>query len=158
VVETQAEMLRLLARAPDVEALVELLPEVEALVRRRLSELKRGRIPLEKLIVRQQLSRTLEEYRSPSPAARALLQLQPLGKSLRPGQSVRLVYTRGRPGVYAWDQPERPDPRSVDLQAYQELLLRAAGTILEPFGVTARSLNEWVLDRACSLPLACFPP
>jgi DNA polymerase-2 len=144
VVETQAEMLRLLGRVPDADALPELLPEVEALVRRRLSDLKHGRIPLEKLIVRQQLSRTLEEYRSPSPAARALMQLQQLGKSLRPGQSVRLVYTRGEPGVYAWDLPDRPDPRTLDVGIYQELLLRAVGTILEPFGVMGESFDRGI--------------
>ncbi len=154
VVETQAEMLRLLAHAPDADALPELLPQVEDLVHRRLSDLKHGRIPVEKLVVHQQLSRTLEEYRSPSPAACALMQLQPLGKSLRPGQSVRLVYTRGKPGVYAWDLPGRPDPRTLDLGVYQELLLRAAQTVLEPFGVSARGLSEWMLDKAQSLPFS----
>ena len=156
VVETQAEMLRLLARAPDAEALPGLLPEVQALVRRRLSDLKRGRIPLEKLVVRQTLSRTLEEYRSPSPAARALLQLQPLGKSLRPGQAVRLVYTRGEPGVYAWDLPDRPDPRILDVAVYQKLLLRAAEAVLEPLGVTPRQLDDYIEDLAYSFPLP-FP-
>lgn len=156
VVETQAEMLRLLARAPDAEALPGLLPEVQALVRRRLSDLKRGRIPLEKLVVRQTLSRTLEEYRSPSPAARALLQLQPLGKSLRPGQAVRLVYTRGEPGVYAWDLPDRPDPRILDVAIYQKLLLRAAEAVLEPLGVTPRQLDDYIENIAYSFPLP-FP-
>jgi len=154
VVETQAEMLRLLARAADTEALPGLLAEVQAMIRRRLLDLKRGRIPLEKLVVRQQLSRELEEYRTPSPAARALMQLQPLGKSLRPGQAVRLVYTRGKPGVYAWDLPERPDPRTLDLAVYRELLLRAAGTVLEPFGQTVEGLSAAGQD----LQAALFPP
>ena len=154
VVETQAEMLRLLARAADAQALPALLAEVQALVRRRLSDLRCGRIPLEKLVVRQQLSRELEEYRTPSPAARALMQLQPMGKSLGPGQAVRLVYTRGGPGVYAWDLPERPDPRTLDVAIYRELLLRAAGTVLEPFGKTAEGLSEGGQD----LQAALFPP
>jgi DNA polymerase-2 len=142
VTEMQAEMLRLLARAADAGALPGRLAQAEALVRRRLADLKRGRVPLEKLIVRQQLSRELEEYRSPSPAARALMQLQPEGKPLGPGQSVRLLYTRGEPGVYAWDLPGRPDPRTLDTAVYQKLLLRAAGTVLEPFGMTSDGFDE----------------
>ena len=150
VVETQAEMLRLLARAAGAESLPEQLAQAESLVRRRLFDLKQGRVPLEKLIVRQQLSRALEEYRSPSPAARALMQLRPEGKALEPGQAVRLIYTRGKPGVYAWDLPEPPDPRTLDTQVYRQLLLRAAGTVLEPFGkgVEGRMAQDGVLQPA----------
>src|SRR5271157_2054160 len=154
--EMQAEMLRLLGRASDAGALGECLPALQLLVRRRLAELRAGRVPLEKLVVRQTLSRTLEEYRSPSPAARGALQLQRVGKSLRPGQYVRLVYTLGEPGVHAWDLPERPDPREVDVRAYRELLLRAAQTVLEPLGLTRLAVEEWIGDTACSLPLPLF--
>jgi DNA polymerase-2 len=156
VSEMQAEMLRLLGGASDADALAECLPALQLLVRRRLAELRAGCVPLEKLVVRQTLSRTLEEYRSPSPAARGALQLQRVGKSLRPGQYVRLVYTRGEPGVHAWDLPERPDPREVDVRAYRELLLRAAQTVLEPLGLTRRAVETWIGDAALSLPLPLF--
>ncbi len=106
-----------------------------ALLRRRLAELRSGRVPAEALLVAQKLSRELEEYRARSPVARAVEQLQSAGKSLRPGQSVRFVYTRGKPGVRAWDLPEPPDPATIDIQRYTTLLLRAAHTILEPFGL-----------------------
>jgi len=104
-------------------------------------------VPLDALLVRQKLSRGLDEYRSPSPAARAAAQLQAVGKTLRPGQSVRFIYTLGRPGVYAWNLPEPPNPASVDVSRYTTLLLRAASTVLSPLGVSETGLRDWVAGR-----------
>jgi DNA polymerase-2 len=140
--ELQQQMLDILARAPDVEEARELLPEVHALVHRRLADLKRGRIPLEKLIVHQTLSRELEAYRSPSPTAVAARQLAEYDKDLRPGQMVRFVYTLGKPGVRAWDVPGELDSRTIDVARYSTLLERAAQTIFQPFdadGIETRS-------------------
>jgi hypothetical protein len=64
--------------------------------------LKRGRIPPEKLIVRQTLSRELDAHHSPFPTALAARQLAEYDKNLRPGHPVRFVYTLGKPGVSAW--------------------------------------------------------
>ncbi len=69
---------------------------------------------------------------------------------------MKLVYTRGEPGVHAWDLPTRPDPRTLDVEIYQKLLLRAAQTLLSPFGVSQQGLRKWTLDRAVSLPLTGF--
>jgi DNA polymerase-2 len=131
--ELQQQMLDILARAPNAEQARELLPEVQALVRRRLADLKRGRVPLEKLIVHQTLSRELEAYRSPSPTAVAARQLAEYDKDLRPGQVVRFVYTLGKPGVRAWDIPGELDGRTIDVARYATLLERAAQTIFQPF-------------------------
>jgi hypothetical protein len=79
-----------LAKAPDAERARDTLPEVKALVRRQPADLKRRRVPLEKLIVHQTLSRELEAR-----------QLAEYDKDLRPGQVVRFVYTLGKPGVRA---------------------------------------------------------
>jgi DNA polymerase-2 len=133
--ELQQQMLDILAKAPDAEHARDLLPEVQALVRRRLTGLKRGRIPPEKLIVRQTLSRELEAYRSPSPTALAARQLAEHAKNLRPGQVVRFVYTLGKPGVRAWDVPGELDGRTIDVARYSTLLERAAETIFQPFKV-----------------------
>jgi DNA polymerase-2 len=131
--ETQQAMLEILAKASSVDELQNLLPEVQALVRKRLADLKSGRVPLEKLIVHQTLSRELDRYRSPSPAAIAARQLADTGKTLRPGQSVRLVFTLGSPDVHAWDLEEKIDPRTVDVTYYIKLLKRAEETISQFF-------------------------
>ena len=79
-----------------------------------------------------------------SPAARAVQQLVSQGRTVRPGQRVRFLYTLGKPGVRAWDLPCQdrqdgprgdprdlprggpPDIRMVDVARYRTLLERAA--------------------------------
>lgn len=148
VKKVQREMLDLLAEAPDAGKLTELLPGIHALLRARLTALRQLKIPLEELLVSQKLSRTLEEYKVPSPAARAAAQLAGIGKNLIPGQRVRFLYTRGKPGVFAWDLQERPDPGIVDTDRYAELLCRAAYTILQPLGVEEQTLRWWMFTNA----------
>ena len=55
-------------------------------VREHIKALKQGKIPPEKLVVMQKLTRELEAYRVPSPAARAAQQLVEAGKEVKPGQ------------------------------------------------------------------------
>jgi DNA polymerase elongation subunit (family B) len=124
------------------------LPKILKLLRKALTRLRTGAIPVEDLLVSLTLSRELSEYRTPSPAARAAAQLAAIGKNLRPGQRVRFVYTLGEPGVRAWDLPQPPDMRSIDQERYRVLLLRAAATILQPFGLQEEDLKTRVLANA----------
>ena len=146
--EIQCEILDLLAQVPKAADLTGQLPAVHHLLRERLSALHSRSVPLKELLVSQKLSRPLEEYRVPSPAARAAAQLAEIGKELTPGQYVRFLYTLGKPGVYAWDLPERPDPAQLDTQSYAELLLRAAHTVLEPLNVREQTLRWWMFSNA----------
>ena len=132
IAETQLHLLEILARAPDAEALKEVLPQAHAYVRKQFQALRLGKVPVEQLLVSQKLSRELTEYSSPSPAARAVWQMQAAGRTVRPGQRVRLLFTLGKPGVRAWDAPGQPDPRSVDLPRYRTLLERAVQAVLAP--------------------------
>jgi DNA polymerase-2 len=111
--ETQIEALNILSRVPDANQLSKCLHQIHELVDRQLHNLRFGRIPLEKLIVRQTLSRPVNEYRVPSSAAIAARQLEAAGKFLRPGQSIHFIYTLGKP-------------------VYKILLNRAMETILQP--------------------------
>jgi len=47
---------------------------------------------------------------------------------------VKFLLVRSGSGVQAWDLPEKPDPRSLDVERYVELMLRAAGSVLQPLG------------------------
>ena len=82
-----------------------------------------------------------------SPAAHAAVQLEAVGKSMRPGQMVRFLYTMGKPGVVAWDLPARPDPKTLDIPRYAELLLRAAASVLQPLGVEKTILQRWLFGE-----------
>ncbi len=134
--EIQNEALELLARSPDADHISEYLPKVQSLMERKLHDLKHHRTPLEKLIVRQTLSRPVSEYRVPSPASVAARQLEAAGKFLRPGQTVRFIYTLGDPSVRAWDLEGSLDPKMVDIHVYKTLLNRAMETVIQPFGST----------------------
>ena len=130
--ETQMKILEILAQASDADDMKKCLPDIRMLVREKQTALRAGRIPLEKLIVHQTVSRTLEEFKSPSPVSAALTELAETGKSLRPGQHVRLIYTRGLPRARAWDASHEVDARTVNVERYQRIFGRAIETVLEP--------------------------
>jgi DNA polymerase-2 len=148
VSDVQMAIIDTLVHASNVEDASTYLPKILRLIRKALSRLHAGAVPLEDLLVSLTLSRELSEYRTPSPAARAAAQLAAIGKNLRPGQRVRFVYTLGEPGVHAWDLPQPPDVRSVDQERYRVLLLRAAATILQPFGLQEQDLKTRVFAHA----------
>jgi DNA polymerase-2 len=150
----QMQVVELLGQAQDSAQLAGLLAQALAFLRRQLKLLRAGQAPLKELVVTQKLSRDLDLYRTPSPAARAAAQLAAHGKHLRPGQAVRFVYTRGEPGVYAWDLGGRSsqgrglNPSAVDTGRYCELLLRAASTVLQPFGLSESILHDRLVAGA----------
>lgn len=130
--ETQAQILDILAQAGEAKQLKDRLPEIRSLIREKQNALRLGLVPPEKLIIHQTVSRTLNEYRAPVPAFSALDQLEKAGRSLRPGQSVRLVYTLGTPRARAWDAPAAFDARMINVRRYRRLLERAVEAVLEP--------------------------
>ena len=81
VTRTQLAVLDCLAQARTLDEVPAYLPEAQALVRGAKRNLKRERVPLEYLVVTQKLSRAVEEYKTPSPAARAAMQLQAAGRN-----------------------------------------------------------------------------
>jgi DNA polymerase-2 len=148
--QSQLKIIKLLAKRDDP---ADALPEAVEYLRYRIEALQQGNIPLEDLIVKQRLSRQLEAYRSPSPAARAAMQLAEIGKEVRPGQKVAFIHTLGKPGVLAWDLPGKPDPRTLDVDRYKNLLLRAAGIVLETWGLDEAKLRDLMITPLFQLPL-----
>lgn len=140
----QMEMLEMLAKIEDVDQLPAQLPALVELLRKRLEDLRAGRVPMEDLLVGQRLTRAVEEYTVPSPSARAAAQLKKIGKHMRAGQRVRFLLLRGQPDVHAWDLPELPDPARLDLSRYRELLMRAASSVTQPLGLDQPGLEAWV--------------
>lgn len=144
----EAQLALIEALPADPGRLGDALPGILADLRRRLAELRAGRVPLEMLVTAQRLSRVLTAYRTPSPAARAALQLEAAGKYSQPGMRVRFIYTRGLPGVWAWNLPDACPPQQVDRARYAELLLRAAAEALGPFGIPEDTLRNWLVGGA----------
>ena len=142
IANTQVAILECLAEAPDAEQLQERLNAALDILRRQLRLLREDKVELSELLTAQKLSRDLEAYTSPSPAARAAQQLKAVGKTICPGQRIQFLYMRGHPDIYAWDLPDPPDSDRINRKYYQELLLRAAETILKPFGLDIEKLRS----------------
>ena len=142
IVRVQLAMLECLAQATSIDELPDCLPALGRLLGKACADLGSGRVPLAMLLVSQKLSRELNEYSVPSPAARAAAQLEAAGKHLRPGQRVRFLCTLGEPGVRAWDLPDPPNPQTIDRRYYRRMLLRAAASVLEPLGVKSIEFED----------------
>jgi len=146
--KTQATMLAHLAKDSDWAGI---LPNLRGLLLEKIRAVREHRIPLHEFVVRQTLSRTSNEYRGSSSVAEAVRQLEQIGKSYQPGQTIRFVYTRGVPKVRAWDLPSPPNPITLDTSRYVDMLLRATETVLTPLGMSSQELKEWVFENARSL-------
>lgn len=152
VAQTQLDLLKQLSQVTPSQLPEAYLRAVVKLLRQRLDALCTGQVELAQLLVTQGVSRAVEEYKVASPVARAMRQLAAEGKVLKPGQHIRFLYTRGEPGVYAWDLATLPDPQIVDTKRYSDLLLRAAGSVLQPL-IDEATLRDWVLQGIQQLPL-----
>lgn len=148
IAQAQLAALEQIGRLGEDRPLERCLPDVVKGFQQQLACLRAGKIPLEQLVVTQRLSRTLDEYRVPSPAARAAMQLEAEGKELKPGQRVQFLYTLGEPGVWAWDLPGSPPEQCVDVARYAELLMRAAVTVLQPLGLGEEEIRDWLQGNA----------
>jgi DNA polymerase-2 len=133
IANTQLKVLSCLSKAGSLDEIPVYLPRACEFVEEEKSKLKAGQIPMKDLIVTQSLSRAIEAYRSPSPAARAAGQLQSAGREVAPGQFMRFIYSRDETGVRAWNLNQEMNPKMVDIKRYCALLERAMGTVLSPF-------------------------
>lgn len=141
VLKVQLRILEILARAEDPQGVQDRILDVMNYIEQAKRNLRSGTIPLEDLVVRQRLSRDLTAYRTPSPAARAAMQLQAQGRQFAPGQSVTFLYTRTGTGVHAWEQEIQLPHSHLDTKRYCHLLDRAVATVLGNFRI--EELGLW---------------
>jgi DNA polymerase elongation subunit (family B) len=154
IADAEREVLKLLATAKDETQLEALIPEVITFIKKCFRELDEGIVPLEHLVVRKKLTRDPGEYRSPSEAAKAVLQLKETGKSYQAGQRVPFIYTHGsKSEIIAWDQFQSTDHSKMNRSRYKELMLRAVYQLLQPMGMSEDILGDLVFDGARQLSL-----
>jgi DNA polymerase-2 len=130
--EVQLQVLKILAQADSPEGYAAYVPDVLRAVAEVKHDLRIGRVPLDQLIIHQRLSRAVEAYKTPSPAARAAIQLQAQGRQFAPGQSVDFLYARNASGVHAWELVELLEAGMVNTKRYSRILDRAMRTVLDP--------------------------
>lgn len=131
VKKIQLEVLACLAKARSLDEVPEYLPKVNDILNQAKRDLRNGHVSLEELVVIQSLSRAVESYTSPSPAACAAMQLQAAGHTVAPGQFMRFVFIRGDERVRVWELDV--DERTVDINRYCTLLDRAIFNLVDSF-------------------------
>lgn len=131
VKKLQLQVLDCLSQARTLEEVDLYIPKAQGLIQKAWQDLRTGKIPLEELVITQSLSREVERYKTPSPAARAAGQLLAIGKTVAPGQFMRFVFVSGNERVRAWELGV--DPRTVDVEIYRLLMERATDEIMSMF-------------------------
>jgi len=153
IAQVQTEMLTCLGQAKTRADLPEALHAAFQVYEQSVRKLKQGQVPPELLVVNGKVSYALEAYKSATASVRAARQLQAAGMQIRPGQRVRFLFMQGEPDVYAWELGGQVDPTKVDQHKYLELLAKAGGSVLLPFGIDPQVLMEWTLKGGIQLPL-----
>ena len=153
IAAVQKEMIALLGKARQKSELEGCIQDAFNYYQQALQTLKSGLVPPEKLVINGKVSYALEAYKVSTASVRAARQMQNAGMSVRPGMRVRFVYTRGEPDVVAWDSGVSVEPAAVDVDKYVEMLIRAASSVLLPFGIQTDMLREWSLSDGLQLHL-----
>ena len=136
VKDMQDDMLARFAKAEDSAGLMGLVPEALDVVSKYVDDVMSGTVPLNKLLVTRRVSKSLEDYRQMNDAVAALHQLGSAGIEVNPGEQVRFVITHAKSKDL--DLRVRAEPLlsddDYDPEAYVDLVLRAAETMLMPMG------------------------
>jgi len=140
----QEEMLSCLSRADDAPGFYRTIPEALGILREYSRRVLAGECRIEDMILTARISRSLQDYRQSNNNTAAIRQFQKEGITIQPGQSIRYVLTDHASKSYMKRVKiaELVDGSTqYDRGKYYEFLLRAAQSMLLPFGYT-----EGVLD------------
>jgi len=129
--ELQLELLEEMGKTRTIAEARRAAESLRGRVEEAVREVRAGRLRTGDLVVTTRLSRSVREYSRSTPAAVAAQQLYSRGVRLEPGESVGYVLGEDRPCAVEI----REDGAPYDAGKYAELALRAARTVLEPFGV-----------------------
>ena len=135
--ETQERVLRMVLGEKDIDGAVRYVKETI----RRIRDLK---VSLKDLVVYEQLSKPIEEYRQTSPHVEAAKRLKERGISLKPGSVVGYVITKGAGPISKRAAPlEFADIKDVDTAYYiQNQILPATMRILKVLGVKDEEFTD----------------
>ncbi len=131
--KTQEEVLRLI-----LEGRVE---EAEKKVKEVVEKLRRKEIPIEEVIIREQLTKPVEEYKQMAPHVKVAMMLKKMGKRVEPGALIEYVV---QPGVGSISERAVPAElaRDYDAEYYIEnQVLPAVMRLFEAFGKSTEELR-----------------
>jgi DNA polymerase elongation subunit (family B) len=135
VQEVQGALLERLSQADSLAACRAMGPELREIVTEAERQLVAREVLLQDLLLKRQLSRSAEEYKSNAMTATAARQAARIGQNLVGGQDVYFVVVDSKSGnpderirLIDYLQPET----DFDLEFYLEQLRRATAAILDP--------------------------
>lgn len=146
----QTRMLQRMFRCTTLAEVRAALPELLAILEEALVRLRAGEVTAAELVVTNTLSQEVPEYKHNTVQAITARTLDRHGAHLHPGEAVQFIIIdrkakvpedRVRPyGLLGTDW-------SYDADAYAEMLVRAAETVLELFGYSRERLRHEVWER-----------
>ena len=136
--EVQEKVVELLLKKGSMEEAVEY-------VRRVISDLVQGKVPLEKLVIWRTLTKPIEEYEAEAPHVVAAKKLVRFGYRVEVGDKVGYIVIKGSGKVSERAEPHIlvKDPRVVDVDYYiDRQIIPSALRILEYFGISEAQLKR----------------
>ncbi|MBM2840586.1 MAG: polB [Bacteroidetes bacterium] len=147
----QVEMLKVLEHAKGVKDVEMLVSQMLEKAKEFIDLLRSGKADPLELVIRRHISQEANEYKNRSASAEVTKALDEAGITLAPGESIEyiLVDATGK------KKPQKAIPLSLysfdegyDIEKYTEMSLKAAETLLFPFGYDVERLGEVLVGEA----------
>ncbi len=144
--ETQLKVMEIVLSTGNVD-------EAINYVRKVISDLKSGNIPIEKLIIWKTLTKRAEEYGAEAPHVAAARIMEKLGYRTYPGMKIGFVVTRGSGKISERSKPYFiVRPSEIDFDYYiDKQIVPAVLRILGYFGVSEKRLKSGISSKQKSL-------
>lgn len=133
---TQEKVLRLILKEKDVKGSVKYVRDI-------IKKLKEKKIPLKDLIIIEQLTKPLSEYKAIGPHVVAARKIKERGRPIGEGMPIMFIITKGKGSISERSEPfEDVDIKDVDYDYYVEhQIIPAALRVLTVLGVTEEELT-----------------
>lgn len=141
----QTAMLNQMSGARNVEEVRALAPDLLEIVRSAVAVLRSGKANPMDLVLRRHITKEADEYTNNSISAVVAKLVQDMGVSLAAGESIEFIIL----DQSGKKKPEKAKPLALyafedgyDIEQYTELTLKAAETLLFPFGYDVETLKD----------------
>ena len=141
----QTAMLNRMSGALNVEDVRALVPDLLEIVRNAIAVLRSGKANPMDLVLRRHITKEADEYTNNSLSAVVAKLVQEMGVSLAAGESIEFIIL----DQSGKKRPEKAKPLALyafedgyDIEQYTEFALKAAETLLFPFGYDVQALKD----------------
>ncbi len=145
VKKMQIDMLQLMAEVRSIAEIQKRLPDLLAIVKYYVWQLREGRANPYELVVRRHVTQEPDRYTNRSVNALVAQAIVAAGVSLQPGESIEFIIT-DQSGKHNPDKAKplflyKPED-GYDVEQYTKLVLDCAATLLHPLGWSKERLEE----------------